>query len=61
MVMRDSKVGIEARCTWTVTTRTGHWGHVHRRVYQLVADLRIEPIDGTWQITGLDFLSGQRL
>jgi hypothetical protein len=39
----------------------GHWGHIHQRVNQYVADLQIEPVDGVWKITGMELIEEQRL
>jgi hypothetical protein len=61
MEMKDSEIGIEARCTWTVTTVTSRWGHSRHRVHRVVADLRIEPVDGVWKITGMDLAGRPRL
>jgi len=59
--MRDSEIGIDASCTWTVTTVISHWGHTHRRLHRVVADLTIEPVDGVWKITRMDLAGKQRL
>ena len=39
----------------------GHWGHIHQRRNQYDAELTIEPLDGTWKITGLELLDEVRL
>jgi hypothetical protein len=59
--MLDSERGIAARCTWTVAAAVGHWGHIHQRRNQYVADLRIEDIDGVWRITALELIDEKRL
>jgi len=59
--MLDSEGGIAARCTWTVAAAVGHWGHIHQRRNQYVADLRIEDIDGMWRITALELIGEERL
>ncbi len=59
--MLDSEGGIAARCTWTVAAAVGHWGHIHQRRNQYVADLRIEDSDGMWRITGLELIGEERL
>lgn len=61
LVMKPSEIGIEARCTWTVTTELAHWGHTHQRVHRIVADLVVEPVDGVWKITGIDLVEERRL
>jgi hypothetical protein len=53
--------GFMARCTWNVAAAVGHWGHIHQRVNQYVADLQIEPVDGVWKITGMELIEEQRL
>jgi len=53
--------GFKARCSWSVAAAVGHWGHIHQRVNQYVADLRIEPVDGVWKITGMELIEEQRL
>jgi hypothetical protein len=56
-----SGTGFTARCTWDVAASVGHWGHIHQRVNQYVADLRIEPVAGVWKITGLELIEEHRL
>ena len=53
--------GFDARCKWNVTGSVGHWGHIHQRVNQYDAVLRIEPVDGAWKITGLELLQEERV
>ncbi|MCU0303582.1 MAG: hypothetical protein MUC56_05955 [Thermoanaerobaculales bacterium] len=44
--------GFEARCRWSVVITVGHWGHAHRRVAPVAAELVFEPVDGVWVLTG---------
>ena len=37
---------IRARVAWQVRAAVGHWGHIHQRRNQYVAELKIEPVDG---------------
>jgi len=53
--------GFQSRCSWLVTGKVGHWGHVHQRVNQYEAQLTIQPVDGVWKITGLTLLDEQRM
>ena len=45
--------GFEAECAWEVRGRVGHWGHFHDRTNLYRASFVIEPLAGTWKITGL--------
>ncbi len=53
--------GFSTRAVWNVAGSVGHWGHVHQRVNQYEADLRVEVVDGAWKITDLDVLQEERL
>ena len=53
--------GFRARCTWNVAASVGHWGHIHQRRNQYVADITVEPVDGVWKITGLELIQEERL
>ena len=53
--------GFKSRTTWNVAGSVGHWGHMHQRRNQYQAELTIEPVDGSWRITGLELLSEERL
>lgn len=44
--------GFAARCRWRVGIGVSHWGHLHRRVDDRVAELTFEPVDGVWTLTG---------
>jgi hypothetical protein len=57
----DNSTGFSARCTWNVTGTVGHWGHLHQRRNQYEARLTIQPVEGSWKLTGLELLSEQRL
>jgi hypothetical protein len=49
---RERGRGFSARCRWSVVLTVGHWGHVHRRVAPVAAELAFEPVDGVWVLTG---------
>jgi hypothetical protein len=53
--------GFRARSTWNVTASVGHWGHIHQRRNQYVAEMTVEPVDGEWKITGLELVQEERL
>ena len=53
--------GFRARSTWNVTASVGHWGHIHQRRNQYVAEVTVEPVDGVWKITGLELVQEERL
>jgi hypothetical protein len=59
--LKDTGDGFAARCTWSVAAAVGHWGHIHQRVNSYVADLRIDPVDGVWKITGLELIEEERI
>ena len=54
-------VGFRATCTWNVAASVGHWGHIHQRRNQYIAELTVEPVDGVWKITRLELIEEQRL
>jgi len=53
--------GLLANVTWKVSGSVGHWGHIHQRQNQYEAELRIDPVEGTWKLTALELISEQRL
>ena len=53
--------GFRTTCTWNVAASVGHWGHIHQRRNQYVAELSIEPVDGVWKITELELIQEERL
>jgi hypothetical protein len=53
--------GFRARTTWNVTGSVGHWGHVHQRSNQYLADITVRVIDDAWRITELDVLNEERI
>ena len=53
--------GFTAHATWDVTGSVGHWGHVHQRSNQYVADVTVRVIDDAWRITDLEGLNEERL
>jgi len=55
------EVGFIARSTWNVTGSVGHWGHIHQRTNQYLAEMTVKPVDGVWKITELELLQEERL
>lgn len=53
--------GFRATCTWNVAASVGHWGHIHQRRNQYIAELSVEPVDGVWKITRLELIQEERL
>ena len=49
------------RTQWTASGSVGHWGHVHTRKNLYDAEVTVEPVDGSWKITGLEVLEEQRV
>ena len=44
---------------WRVAGWIGHWGHVHARTNEHVANISIAPRDDAWKITGMELLDEQ--
>jgi hypothetical protein len=53
--------GFRATSTWNVAASVGHWGHIHQRRNQYVAEITVEPVDGVWKITRLELIEEKRL
>jgi len=52
-IYRDDSPGFKSNVKWNVSGTVGHWGHLHRRANQYVAEFGVEPVDGTWKIVSL--------
>jgi hypothetical protein len=50
----DGESGFAERVTWQVAGTVEHWGHIHTRVNEYSADLRIAPADGSWRIIAMN-------
>jgi len=46
--------------TWNVAGSVKHWGHIHQRTDPYHTPLEVQPVDGTWKITGMELLSQAR-
>ena len=53
--------GFRAVCTWNLAASVGHWGHIHERRNQYVAELTVAPIEGVWKITDMELIGEERL
>lgn len=53
--------GFVCQARWKVFGSVGHWGHIHERANQYVAQFRVEPIEGRWKITRMQVQQQQRL
>ena len=56
-----SGAGFTTEARWNVAGSVGHWGHIHQRINQYLARVTVEPVDGTWRITGLEVLEEERI
>jgi hypothetical protein len=53
--------GFSSRCTWNVAASVGHWGHIHQRRNQYIADLTVAPVGGVWKVTTMELLGQEQL
>jgi len=59
--LADRPLGLLFKARWTAMGTVGHWGHIHTRKNQYEANITVEPVDGSWKITGLDLLEEKRI
>ncbi len=57
----DGKTGFGARCKWTVEGSVGHWGHIHTRSNEYLAEIEVRPVEGEWKITALELVGEERV
>ena len=57
----DHPLGRLFHAKWTALGSVGHWGHIHIRKNQYKANIKVEPLDGAWKITGLELLEEKRI
>jgi hypothetical protein len=58
----DSRpLGLLFHAKWTAMGSVGHWGHIHFRKNQYEANISVEPVDGTWKISGLELIEEKRI
>ena len=56
----DEDEGLAYQCNWIVEGNVGHWGHIHRRINQYTAEIKVKPVDGVWKMYGLDIIEETR-
>ena len=54
------KDALAYKCQWVVEGDVGHWGHIHRRINQYEAVMRILPTEGSWKMYDLEIIEEQR-
>jgi hypothetical protein len=59
--VKGNPVGLLFRARWTATGEVGHWGHIHIRQNRYLAEITVEPLEGSWKITGLELLEEERI
>ena len=59
--VEGNPLGLLFRAEWTAMGEVGHWGHIHIRQNEYRADITVEPVDGSWKITGLELLEEKRI
>ena len=58
---RPNGAGFNATCTWKLAASVGHWGHIHQRRNQYVAEMTVQPIGGVWKITKMELIQEEQL
>ncbi len=53
--------GFVLPCNWTVRGTVEHWGHIHTRENEYEAVFKVEPVAGSWKITGMELRNEKRL
>ena len=46
--------------TWDVMGNVGHWGHIHQRQNQYIAEVTVDVFDGSWKITDMEIIEEMR-
>jgi hypothetical protein len=59
--VNDRPSAMALKSQWTAMGTVGHWGHIHTRENQYDAIVTIEPVEGSWKITGLELLEEKRI
>jgi hypothetical protein len=57
----DDTSALDLQSKWTAMGTVGHWGHIHTRKNHYEAVVTIEPVNGSWKITGLELLEEKRI
>ena len=45
------------RCRWRAHGSVGHWGHLHQRSTERLAEFTLAPIAGSWKIVAMDLIN----
>ncbi len=54
------KDALAYKCQWVVEGDVGHWGHIHKRINQYEAVMKILPTDGSWKMYDLEIIEELR-
>ena len=54
------KDALAFQCEWIVEGDVGHWGHIHKRINQYQAFMKIKPVDGSWKMYDLEIIEESR-
>ncbi|MFO0941270.1 MAG: hypothetical protein U0930_10925 [Pirellulales bacterium] len=57
----NPKLADTFKTTWTVTSVSEHWGHIHTRTTQYQADLKLVEQAGQWKLAKFQLLDEQRI
>jgi|GEM_PF-446156 len=58
---KEEAEGFRARCEWATIGEVTHWGHTHERTNVYEAEIRFDPVNNSWRITGLDLRDEKRI
>lgn len=54
------KDALAFECQWVVEGNVGHWGHIHKRINQYQAIMKVKPVDGSWKMYDLEIIEETR-
>ncbi len=54
------KDALAFECEWVVEGDVGHWGHIHKRINQYQAIMKVKPVEGSWKMYGLEIIEQTR-
>ncbi len=57
----DGRGGFHYRCRWIVRGVVEHWGHVHQRTNQYIAEFHVQDREQLWKITDMNITEQERL
>lgn len=59
--MKDmAKDAMAFQCEWIVDGDVGHWGHIHKRINQYQAIMKIKPDNGSWKMYDMEIIEESR-